>query len=308
MKISICALTLRRPDGLRRLLAALDALEFDDPQPAVDVIVVDNDPDRSAASICEEIRGGFRWGLRYEIEARRGVAHARNRALELVAPDSDQVAFVDDDEVPESRWLAEILKVQERTGADVVAGPVLPHFPTPVAAWVEAGEFFQPHRPPDGSVIPYAFTGNVLFRASLLADPRLKPAFAERYALSGGEDRHFFERVRRAGYTLHWADAAVVREWVPASRATARWLVRRQLRVGNVTADIEAELDPGWRPAVARFARTGHRLLRSLVTLPFACLRGKAEGVRVCQDIASDIGRLWHALGGRYEEYRELHH
>jgi glycosyltransferase involved in cell wall biosynthesis len=41
MKISICALTFRRPEGLRRLLAALNSLEFAEPQPAVEIVAVD---------------------------------------------------------------------------------------------------------------------------------------------------------------------------------------------------------------------------------------------------------------------------
>jgi len=196
MKIAICAPTFRRPDGLRRLLTALGSLEFADPQPRIEVIVVDNDPDRSGGEVCERLRDAFRWELRYEVEARRGVVHGRNRALELVSPDSDWIAFIDDDEVP------------------------------------------------------HAFTNNVLIRASILAEPRLQPAFAERYALTGGEDRHFFERVRKAGFELRWANAAIV-------------------------------------------------------ALPFACLRGPVERLRACQNVASDLGRLWHSFGGRYEEYRE---
>jgi len=306
MKISICALTLRRPEGLDRLLAALNHLELAEPEPTVEIIVVDNDPDRSAEAICERARRGLRWDLRYDVEARRGIVHGRNRALALVSEESDWVAFIDDDEAPEPGWLAELLKIQRQTGADVVAGPVLPHFAAPVAPWIEAGGFFQPRRYPDASPIPYAFTNNVLFRASIAADRRLQPAFAERYALSGGEDRHFFERVRRAGYSLHWADSAVVKEWVPARRATARWLVRRQFRVGNALASIEGELDRGWLRSLRRFARACYRLIHGFAVLPRASLRGKVEYVRACQDIASDLGRLWGMFGGRYQEYREL--
>lgn len=307
MMISICALTYRRPEGLLRLLEGLNALEFTAPQPTIEVIIVDNDAQGSAGEVCSRMREGFRWNLRYEVEARRGIVYARNKAMDLVSSDSDWVASIDDDEVPDSAWIAEFMKVQRDTGADVVAGRVEPYFPEPVEPWIEQGGFFQKWRFPEGSAIPHAFTNNVLFRATILADERFQPPFAERYALSGGEDRHFFERVRRAGYRLRFADGAVVTEWIPASRANARWLVRRQFRVGNSLAFIESEFDPGLRRWILRWARACYGVAAGIARLPVAWIRGRVSSVRACQEVASNLGRLWGMFGRTYQEYREVH-
>ena len=307
MKISICALTYRRPEGLLRLLEGLNALDLTAPEPAIEVIVVDNDPGGSAGEVCSRMRAGFRWNLRHEVETRRGIVHARNKAVDLVSTESDWIAFIDDDEVPENVWIAELVKVQRDTCADVVAGRVDPYFPEPVDEWIVQGGFFQKRRFPNGGAIPHAFTNNVLFRATILADERFQPPFAERYALTGGEDRHFFQRVRMAGYRLRWADEAVVTEWIPASRANARWLVRRQFRVGNSLAFIESEFDPGLRQWLRRCVRACYTVASGIATLPRAWIRGRVSYVRACQRIASGLGRLWGMLGRTYEEYREVH-
>jgi glycosyltransferase involved in cell wall biosynthesis len=307
MKISICVVTYRRPEGLRRLLDGLNALELPEPAPEIEVIVVDNDSARGAEAVCSSARDGFRWELNYDVEARRGIAPARNKASALVSSDADWIASIDDDEVPEPSWLMELLRVQRETDADVVAGPSLPFFAEPVSPWIEAGGFFEPQRHPDGSAIAYAFTGNVLFRASILADARFSPPFAERFALSGGEDRHFFQRVGRAGYRLRWSDGALVHEWVHASRANAKWLVHRMFRVGNALAFIESELEPGWRRRSRLLARACAEVLTGLVTLPRARFQGTAASVRARQRIASSLGMLWGLLGGTSEGYREVH-
>jgi glycosyltransferase involved in cell wall biosynthesis len=307
MKVSICALTYCRPEGLLRLLEGLNALELVALRPDIEVIIVDNDPERSAEDVCSRVRAGFRWNLRYEVESRRGVVHARNTAVDLVSPDSDWVAFIDDDEVPAESWLSELLKVQSETGADAVAGRVVPHFADPVEPWIEAGGFFQQQRFPDGSALPHAFTNNVLFRAAILTDQRFQPPFAERYALMGGEDRHFFQRVRMAGYRLCWADEAVVTEWIPASRANARWLVQRQFRVGTALAFIESELDPGLRRRLRRWGRACRGMALGIGSLPWARVRGRVAYVHACQRIASNLGALWGMFGRTYREYRQIH-
>jgi glycosyltransferase involved in cell wall biosynthesis len=307
MTISICVATYRRPEGLKRLLGGLNSLQFDAPEPEVALVVVDNDTAGSADAVCAVARPTFRWPIECVVEARRGIAHARNRALSRLAPGTAWVAFIDDDEVPDPRWLAELLATQRATGADVVAGPVVPFFPDPVEPWIESGGFFQPRRFEDGAAIPHAFTGNVLIRASLLEDPRLRPAFADRYALVGGEDRQFFERVRHAGYRQHWAARAVATEWVPSSRTNARWLIRRQFRVGNALAFIEGETLSGAGSRLRRFARALVELLRATASLPKARLGGPVAWLRGRQRMAASLGMFWGLLGRASEEYRDVH-
>ncbi|MGH7820010.1 MAG: glycosyltransferase family 2 protein, partial [Candidatus Binatia bacterium] len=243
MKVAICALTFRRNDGLRRLLEGIARLELDGDGPDIRVVVVDNDPDEGARPVCTSAPDGLRWPVEYHHEPRRGIAHGRNRAVGVARRGSDWIAFIDDDEVPRPRWLKALLEVQRRTDADVVTGPVVPHFPEPVPDWVTRFGFFERRRHADGAPIDRAFTNNVLFRATLLGAD--EAPFDVRFALTGGEDVHFFRRLREAGRRIHWADEAEVVEWIPASRACANWLTRRMYRVGTSTALAELDLFPG---------------------------------------------------------------
>jgi glycosyltransferase involved in cell wall biosynthesis len=304
MKISICVSTYRRPEGIRRLLAGLDSLQLPEPQAHIEVVVVDNDPEVGVREVCNRAGSAIRWPVHYAVETRRGISHARNRALEMASDASDWIAIIDDDEVPHADWLVELLRVQRETDADVVTGPVIPHFEAAADGWIEAGGFFEPQRHPNGTSIPYAFTNNVIFRSSLLRDPSLEPAFAERYALTGGEDQHFFARVRRAGYRVHWADDALVTEWVPPSRTTAKWLVRRQFRIGNALACIRTELEPGFARQVGRWARALKEVALAVASFPQARMRGTVDWVRARQRAAFNLGMIWGLLGRSYEEYR----
>jgi succinoglycan biosynthesis protein ExoM len=123
-RVAVCIGTFRRPEGLRRLLQALDALRFERlPRPDLVIVVVDNDPAGSARAVCDSIAPTVRYTIRYEIEATPGISHVRNRAARLARDQADLVAYLDDDEVPEPRWLEELLVVQQAHAADVVAGP-----------------------------------------------------------------------------------------------------------------------------------------------------------------------------------------
>jgi len=42
MKVAICAITFRRPEGLRRLLQAISALTFQTDPPEIEIVIVDN--------------------------------------------------------------------------------------------------------------------------------------------------------------------------------------------------------------------------------------------------------------------------
>ena len=306
-RVAVCVITYNRPDGLRRLLDGLDRLRFAKvPAPALEVVLVDNDPAGSAcASGVVAVERGY--GLKCYVEPRRGIPYARNRALAGVEDGVDFVAFVDDDEVPEPNWLDELLSVQESYDADVVAGPVVRHFDAPPPEWVVRGGFFVKQRYPTGERIKFADTANALVRWGALEE--LDRHFDERMALSGGEDTHLFLRIHEAGRTMVWADGAVVHELIPRSKANAGWLVRRAYRLGNSLSICEVDIYPGdYAFRAARVAKAAARIVRGALLLAISPLLGKHVSVRALQDASRGVGMLAGLSGLVYQEYNTKTH
>ena len=229
--VAVCALTFRRPRGLASLLESLAALDDPGPDYRVRIVIIDNDPEQSARHAVEGAATSMPWEIVYAAEDRRGIPFGRNRAVTM-AGDADFVAFLDDDEIACREWLAELLRVQRSTAADVVTGTVLPAFETDPPTWMVEGGFFERGRYPTGHRLGYARTSNVLIAAPVIAAAGPAP-FAEAFALNGGDDTHFFMRANDQGFSIVWADDAVVHETVPPTRLSARWLLMREYRRGN---------------------------------------------------------------------------
>jgi succinoglycan biosynthesis protein ExoM len=301
--VLICIATHCRPRGLERLLKGIDALTFPKCAPqTVTVVVVDNDPAQSAAATCEAHTSGP-WPLVYVAEPRRGIPFARNAAVYAGRRlGAEFLAFIDDDEVPEPTWLDELLYVKRVSGAAVVTGPVLPAFEEAVPAWIERGGFFDRERHRTGTSLERAVTGNVLLRTDLLADT---PApFDERKPLSGGTDTHLFSRIANAGHKIAWADEAIVYEWNPASRLTAKWLVRRSFRVSSNWSSTEMDLHPALSVRTARTIKALGRIAQGVVMLPVALIAGRHMFVKSAQHMAAGAGFIAGMTGHELEEYR----
>jgi succinoglycan biosynthesis protein ExoM len=307
MLVSICIATYQRPEGLKRLMEGIDRMVFTQlPSPAIKVIVVDNDPARSAQAFCEGLKSDFQWDLKYFSEPQRGISYVRNKAVVEISPDTDFVAFIDDDEVPEPDWLEQLLTVRQAEQADVVAGPALPFFPmSDVPKWVIKGRFFEPLRYPTGQPIKFAGAGNVLVRAEVLRE--MGKIFDERFALTGGEDSHFFMRVDRAGYKLVWADNAIVYEWIPTSRININWILRRGYRCHSSYSLSEKELDPWLKVVLKRLATGGVRIAIGLVTLLPSLFLSRDRFVTALLQICRGAGTVSGLVGRSYEEYQTIH-
>jgi len=304
VKIAVCALTYNRPAGLRRLLDGLNALTFRGQPPDLTIIIVDNDPEGSGRASCDPSAGAFRWPLKYVIEKRRGIAFARNAALDHVG-DADWVGFIDDDEVPDPQWLDELLRVQCEYDADVVTGPVQPRLPESASRWITRGAFFDQRRYATGHRLQHAYTNNVIFRRAILTDLQLR--FDHRWALMGCEDQHFFERIAMAGRKIIWADAAVVTEWIPKTRASARWILQRGYRYGNSTVCVERDLRPELRPHFYLLVRGAKRIARGLLFAPMKWVLGIDRMVTELRHICYGAGMFAGWFGLHYKEYRKTH-
>ena len=141
MRVAICIITRRRPDGLARLLQSLELISVPEGV-EVELVVVENDAPSDRTPPPTRLR------MRHAFEAEPGIPAARNRTLEiaLADPGIEMLAFLDDDETVDSEWLVALLRTArraERFGGD--GGPrILVSRRTPLPGRPRAGSSSHP--------------------------------------------------------------------------------------------------------------------------------------------------------------------
>ncbi len=302
--VAICAITYRRPEWLERLLTGLFCLEFTSVQPMVKIVIVENEAAGPGKDVSDRLRARSPFPLEFAPEPRRGIPYARNTALEL-AGEVDFYAILDDDESPDPKWLEELLVAQARYGVDLVSGPVLPVFEQPPPRWIETGRFYLRKRHATGTRVRPVGTNNVLIRRGVVQS--LAGPFDERFALTGSSDTHLFKRLERAGCSSVWADEAIVYETIPASRANARWLLRRAYRTGTGFAAITLDLKSArWPRLYVAYLGLKHLVRGFLGAVPGIFL-GRAFLVAQGMIVYRGWGMLAGLSGRQYQEYKTIH-
>ncbi len=229
--ITVCICTHKRPEFLARLLEALGRQETRG-RFGFSIIVVDNDPRRSAEAVVRHFAEHSSLETNYLVEAKPNIAAVRNKAVN--AAKGSHLAFIDDDEFPGGDWLRVLLETCASAGAGGVLGPVLPHFESEPPRWLVKAGFYDRARHGTGFVPGWreARTGNVLIRRKILEG--MTEAFRPEFG-AGGEDQDFFRRMMEAGHVFVWCDEAPVHETVPPHRWARRFLLKRALLRGHTT-------------------------------------------------------------------------
>jgi succinoglycan biosynthesis protein ExoM len=300
VRVAICICTFKRQELLRALLRGIAQLTFRKvPTPQIQIVIADNDEGASARQVCRT--APLPWPIRYVVEPKRGITYARNRTI-MEAGSPDFVAFIDDDEIPSPHWLDELLWAQAEFAADVVSGPVLPTYAPRVADWVRKGGFFDRKPRPTGAKRRACAANNVLVGTHVF---RSVPGFDDAFALSGGEDTHFFLRVWQAGHKIVWSQEAVVFEEVSAQRGTARWLLRREYQTGNSWIFCESAVDRRPRSSFFRFLKScAHIVIGSTNTIWRSLLFDRPGAVRSLQQLSLGAGMLTALAGHRFLAYQ----
>lgn len=229
-RVSIVIPTIRRAAGALAAARSALAQECD---ARFEIVLVDNDPAGGALEQLHHFADRANRHVTIVHEPRPGVASARNAGVR--AAKGRFIAFLDDDEVAPDRWLAELLRVQSETKADVVFGPVSPRFAEPPR---RHADFFHeafsrdPHHA-EGLIKVFYGCGSSLIRRTSLpsADP-----FPSGCNETGGEDAHLFHAMKGKGAKFAWAPSAYVWETPEPSRITLVYTLRRAFALGQRSA------------------------------------------------------------------------
>lgn len=284
MRLLIAVPTYRRAELLSPLIAAVRAQTADVDLPAR-ILVVDNDPAGSAASAATACDAA------YVCESIPGIAAARQRALDEAEQD-ELVVMIDDDLVPESGWLRELVRVWQETRATAVMGYVRYVWPDGTDPWIAAGGFMRRDRHPSGTRLRGLATGSVLIDASRVRD--LGVRFDVSLGLAGGEDMQFGRDLLAHGGVIVAASESVARDDIPPERTTRAFVRRRTVSQGQTRSRLLARGSTG----IARLARRAVQLAGGLIRL--AAFRAAAAGCAVRRDTAGNAvmtRRAWFAWG-----------
>jgi glycosyltransferase involved in cell wall biosynthesis len=295
---------------LWRCLKAISDLEL----PAgveAQTIVIDNEAEPNNKLIAEAA------GVHYAHEPRRGIAQARNCAIEeALQLKPDFIAYIDDDQTPRRNWLTALLAVQAEHGADAVQPRLIAVFPEDVPFWA-----LRPGREPrepqfkghEWANRKSAATGGTMFSARLVHADGLNLRFNANLALAGGEDVDFFGRAYQRGAKIIWSARPVLTEEAHSSRMTYRRYASRGLAMGGhiFVADRDkrgfcrALFKHGKGVLVRSFRGVGQLAIAPLFA-PFSLRRFKFTALEGGRNLCVAAGIVGGFFSLQYEYYRQI--
>ena len=289
--VSVTIATFRRPELLEASVKSVLAQRH--LSVSVEIVVIDNDPERSAEQLVSNLARREVFAVRYVSEPRPGISHARNTGV--AASSGRYVAFLDDDEVADPEWLSSFLSTAQSHAADIVVGPVRPRYPPAITVPRYAQRIYDKDaRLPTGQRVKWSCIAN----AFLLRDRCLSAAvpFDPKLGLSGGEDCLLFARLEEQGKRCVWCAEAAVTETIPAEKLRPAYLLRRAFRMGQTTAYVPSALAfPQWL-TVVRWMAIG--AAQACIYGPWGIvlrLTGREDWLWAMTKAASGLGKVfWH--------------
>jgi glycosyltransferase involved in cell wall biosynthesis len=231
--VSIVVCTLNRKKLLQECLTSLYAMYY--PRERYEIIVVDG----GSTDGTEQIKKKFP-DIRFVVEPRFGIAHARNRGAELAH--GSIIAYTDDDCTVGPLWLKSLVDgFQESPTIMGVGGPVFPAFaklPKQLKVNPALGLFDEGQKP------KYVFgiiTSNSAFKREVFESTRFDEALGATrrgQMLLCGEDVDFCTNIVDSKFKLFYEPEAKVYHKVREDRIKVQYIVRHAVTNGVSVAKI----------------------------------------------------------------------
>jgi glycosyltransferase involved in cell wall biosynthesis len=263
---------------------------------------VDNDFNKSAKNIVENIKQTSSFSFGYFNEPEQNIAIARNKAVDNAK--GNFIAFIDDDEFPKSTWLLNLYKTLVDYGSDGVLGPVKPYYPDNAPAWLIKSKLCDRSTRQTGTVVNWreTRTGNVLLKKKIFEN--MNNRFGPEFGRTGGEDIEFFKKIIENGMEFVWCKEATVYEIVPPERWSKTFYVKRYLRIGGLVGEKIRRREP--------FQNQLYALIKSItwismlsILLPCSILSGQHIYMRFITKIMYNLGLISGFAGRAIIRYRD---
>src|SRR5262245_49670304 len=206
--LSVIIATRNRADLLADSLDAISRQDW--PARRFEIVVADNNStDSTRATVMSVAARAGAPAIRYLHVAEVGKSFAVNAALEQAS--GELLLFTDDDVHPEPDWIERVVAAFDRTGADFVAGRIIPSWESPPPPWLspplygvlaipENGDACRPIDRENTGIIPIG--ANMAVRRRVV--DRIGGLRTDLGKLDGtvrtGEDHEFFLRMLQAGF------------------------------------------------------------------------------------------------------------
>lgn len=248
--VSILICTYNRRAALRALLDSLTRADSVGVAPW-EVIVVDNNSSDTTRETVATFEAADALPLRYVVEERQGLSHARNRGISESR--GSIIAFLDDDVLVDEQWLRRLIDAFDDVGIGAVGGRVRLNASPPRPAWWIAdaydGKVGAFDRGEDPYILPEDGSGmigigaNLAFRREALeAAGAFHPDLGRNAGNLGmGEDLDMVRRVHAAGWTALYDPLVRVVHCPGPDRFTRPYLRRFMYQIGRWEWDLGHE-------------------------------------------------------------------
>lgn len=298
----VCIPSFRRPEGLRR---TLESLARQQTEVEFATVVVDNDAEgQEALPVARQFFAAMLKGHAV-VEAQQGNVHAINTAFATALalyPAAQYFLMIDDDEHAEPGWLDAMIGTAAAHDAQIVGGPVLRTYSTPVPNGVSRHPLFHSIEASSGPISIIHGSGNCLISRAVferLGAPYFDPA----YNFLGGGDMDFFTRARAASFDFAWAEDGLVHETVGAARLSARWIMERSLRTGAINYAIDRKHRPGVGGWIALSLKNAASLLRGTMRFVGSLLENR-HILPASHWLLMPLGRVLASFGWSTSPYK----
>lgn len=229
--ITIVVCTFNRAKMLREALTSLYDLATDGGF-TYEVLVVDNASTDSTQEVIAEASAASRAPLRGVFESTKGIVAARNRGIREAT--GEWIAFFDDDQIADRRWLAELFAGAKAKECRVVGGAVHLALPPGCERQLDPtvrmllGESILASEPLryGGRITPGC--GNLMVRRGVFEE-----VGTFQTAVQGrGEDTDLFVRIERAGIPAWYLPTAIIHHMTPADRLEPEYLFKLARTMG----------------------------------------------------------------------------